>query len=102
MMQAAQGAPMTEWHFAQTDAAEELAILHHFSMKKQTPQGDVEFVITVKEFATPKDKNMQFVATADKQVFQKGAPFTPIGWGTTLLKALAECILHIKQFPYEP
>ena len=92
---------MTEWHFAQTDAADELAILHHFSMKKQAAHGDVEFVITVKEFATPKDHTMRFFAMADKQVFQQGVPFTPVGWGTTLLKALAECMLLIKQFPYE-
>ncbi len=91
---------MTEWHFAQTDKAEELAILHHFSIKKPTPQGSVDFVITVKEYATPKDQTMKFVATADKQVFQGGVPFFPVGWGNTLLKALAECILHIKQFPF--
>ncbi|MBI3404782.1 MAG: hypothetical protein HY046_04935, partial [Acidobacteria bacterium] len=92
---------MTEWHFAQNDPADELAILHHFSIKKIEAQGPVEFVITVKEYATPKDHTMKFFATADKQVFQKGVPFTPVGWGGNLLKALAECILQIKQFPYE-
>lgn len=93
---------MTEWHFAQTEPADELAILHRFSIKRPAAHGDVEFVITVKEYATPKDNTMRFFATADKQVFQKGVPFTPVGWGNTLLKALAECILHIKQFPYDP
>lgn len=92
---------MAEWRFAQTDAADELAILHQFSVKKQRANGDVEFVVTVKEYATPKQESMRYFAIADKQVFQKGVPFIPAGWGPTLLKALAECILLIKQFPYE-
>ena len=92
---------MAEWHFAQTDPAQQLAILHHFSVKKSESGNDIEFVITVKEFATPKEETMRFFATADKQVFQKGAPFHPVGWGNSLLKALAECVAQIKQFPYE-
>ena len=92
---------MSEWRFAQNDPADQLAILHHFCVKKQQEGQDVEFVITVKEFATPKEEPMRFIATADKQVFQTGVPFHPVGWGTTLLKALAECIAQIKQFPYE-
>lgn len=92
---------MAEWQFAQTDPADQLAILHHFSMKKRENGDDVEFVITVKEYAKPKEETMRFFATADKKVFQTGVPFHPVGWGTTLLKALAECIAQIKQFPYE-
>jgi len=93
---------MAEWRFAQSDPADELAILQHFSVKKQGAQGAVEFVITVKEFATPKEESMRFLATADHQVFQKSVPFHPAGWGNTMLKALGDCIVQIKQFPYEP
>ncbi len=92
---------MTEWHFATDEPADELAILHHFSVKKREAGQDVEFVITVKEFARPKDPTMRYLAQADKKVFQKGVPFLPSGWGNTLLKALAECILIIKEFPYQ-
>lgn len=43
---------MSEWTFAQTDPSEELAQLHYFSMKKRQPGGDIEFLITVREYAT--------------------------------------------------
>jgi len=88
-----------EWTFAQKDPAEELARIHHFSIKKH---GDVEFVITVKEFARPQeDQTMRYFAQADKQTNQKSVPFTPCGWGHTLLKALSECVQAIERFPYE-
>ncbi len=92
---------MAEWRFAQADPADELAILQHFSMKKNSAHGPIEFVITVKEFATPKEESMRFMATADKQVFQKGVPFHPAGWGNSMLMALGDCIVQIKQFPYD-
>jgi len=92
---------MAEWRFAQTDPADELAILHHFSMKRHCSTGAKEIRITVKEFSTPKEETMRFLATADTQVFQKGVPFHPAGWGNTLLKALGDCMVQIKQFPYE-
>ena len=41
---------MSDWTFAQTQPSDELAQLHFFSMKKAHPDGDVEFVITVKEY----------------------------------------------------
>ena len=83
---------MAEWTYAQSDRSEELAQLHFFSMKKRQEGREIEFQITVKEYATPEDRSMRFVAQADKQTNQKTAPFTPCGWGDTLLKALAECI----------
>ncbi len=92
---------MEEWTFAQSDPSEELAQLHVFSMKERQANGDVEFVITVKEYAAPKDRTMRFFAQADKQTNQRTAPFTPCGWGDTLLKALAECVLAVHRFPYE-
>ncbi|HUA57351.1 MAG TPA: hypothetical protein VML19_01265 [Verrucomicrobiae bacterium] len=92
---------MREWGFAQTHPSQELALLQYFSIKKSQPSGDVEFVITVKEYVTPKEPAMHFFAQADKEVNQKTAPFTPVGWGNTLLDALAECIRAINRFPYE-
>ena len=92
---------MNEWTFAQTDPAEELAQLHLFSVKKKQPGKEVEFVITVKEFATRNPLRMAFFAQADKQTNQKTAPFTPSGWGETMLAALSECVHAIHRFPYE-
>ena len=117
---------MDEWTFAQSHPSEELAQLHFFSMKKPATAGqpatpalpalsvaegsgaegagqgaEIEFVITVRESATPKDNGMRFFAQADKQTNQKTAAFTPCGWGDTLLKALAECVQAVHRFPYE-
>ena len=92
---------MKEWAFAQTNPAEELAELHFFSMKKQSAAGDIEFVITVHEFITPSEPTMRFFARADKQTNQKIAPYTPTGWGKTLLEALSECVRAVNRFPYE-
>ncbi len=92
---------MTEWIFAQADPSEELAKLHHFSIKKKDPRGEVIFTITVHEYVQRNTLNMKFFAQADKQVNQKGAPFTPFGWGETLLEALSECVHTIREFPYE-
>jgi hypothetical protein len=92
---------MNDWTFAQQDATEELARLHFFSIKKHQDGRDIEFTITVKEFAKPNAQSMLFFAQADQQTNQKTAPFTPSGWGDTLLKALSECIQAIHRFPYE-
>jgi hypothetical protein len=92
---------MRDWGFAQTHASQELAQLHYFSVKKEHPGGEVEFRITIKEFVTPKEPTMHFFAQADKQTNQKTAPYTPSGWGKTLLEALSECIRSLNRFPYE-
>lgn len=92
---------MREWAFAQSNPAEELCQLHYFSMKKKQPDGDVEFVITVREYVTPVDPAMLFFAKADRQTNQKSTPFTPVGWGRTLLDALAECMKAVHRFPYQ-
>jgi hypothetical protein len=92
---------MSEWALAQTDRAEKLAQLHHFSMVTRQGDREIEFRITVKEYATPPEVGGRFFAEADKQTNQKTAPYTPTGWGSTLLRALAECIKNIQQFPYE-
>ena len=93
---------MSEWHYAQSDRAEELAQLHFFSMKKRQKEGEVNFRITVREFAVPPPGQfLRFFAEADKAVNQKTAAIIPSGWGDSILKALADCIRMIHQFPYE-
>lgn len=93
---------MEEWKYAQTDPSEQLARLHFFSMKKRYDGGEVELTITVKEYFTPADPALQFFAQADKQTNQKVAPYTPSGWGKTLLEALLECVKEVNRFPYHP
>ncbi|HJT86819.1 MAG TPA: hypothetical protein VJ732_03160 [Bryobacteraceae bacterium] len=92
---------MNDWGYAQTDPSEELARLHLFSMKKHQDGKEIEFTITVKEFFTPKDGALLFFAQADKQTNQKAAPYTPCGWGRSLLAALSECVKAINRFPYQ-
>src|SRR5215475_10845797 len=91
---------MKDWGFAQTDPSQELAHLHFFSIQKHYPARRVEFIITVKEFVTPKEPTMIFFAQADQQTNQATAPYHPSGWGKTLLEALANCIREINRFPY--
>ena len=91
---------MNEWGYAQRDPAEQLARVHLFSMKKLQAGGDIDFLITVKEYVTPKDPALVFFAQADKQTNQRVAPYTPSGWGKTLLAALEECIREVNRFPY--
>ena len=93
---------MSDWEFAQANPEQQLAKLHHFSMCTKQESGDVEFTITVKEFLTPKDPAMGYFAQADKQTNQGVAPYTPIGWGKTMLAALAQCMREVERFPYRP
>lgn len=92
---------MADWTFAQSDPSEELAQLHFYSIKKRQPGGDVEFIITVREYVERNALRMRFFAQADKQTNQRTAPFTPFGWGESLLEALSECVRAIHRFPYE-
>ena len=92
---------MKEWGFAQNHPNEELAQVHLFSMKKQQASGEIEFMITVKEFITPKEPTMHFFARADKDTNQHTAAYRPSGWGKTMLEALSECVRAINRFPYE-
>ena len=91
---------MSDWQFAQAEPEQQLAKVHLFSMVKRQDGGDVEFTITVKEYLTPKDPAMGYFAEADKQTNQGVAPYTPIGWGKTLLAALAQCMREVERFPY--
>jgi hypothetical protein len=88
---------MTDWKYAQSDPSDELAQLHYFSMKKRQPAGDLEFVITVREYVDRNTQGMRFFAQADKPVNQGTAPYLPFGWGETLLGALTECMRVIRQ-----
>ncbi len=92
---------MSEWTFASDDAGDELAELHFFSINKREGDRTIEFRITVKEYAKPNHLLMRFYAEADKQTNQKTAPYTPNGWGQTLLQALSDCVKAIQRFPYE-
>jgi hypothetical protein len=92
---------MKDWGFAQTHISQQLAELHLFSIMAKQADGEVEFVITVKEYVTPKEPAMLFFAQADKMTNQKTAPYRPSGWGKSLLEALAECVKAIHRFPYE-
>ena len=92
---------MSEWTFAQSQPSDELAKLHFFSVKKRQAEGDIEFTITVREYVDRNAQLMRFFAQANKQTNQKTAPFTPFGWGETLLQALSECVQAIHRFPYE-
>jgi len=92
---------MKDWGFAQTHVSQQLAELHMFSVTKAEPGGDVEFIVTVKEYITPKEPTMHFFAQTDKMTNQKTAPYRPKGWGKTMLEALSECIKAIDRFPYE-
>jgi len=93
---------LAEWSFAQENAAERLCRIERFGVTKTYAGGEVEFVITVREYVDPPDPAMRFLAQADKQVNQNSAPYTPTGWGSSLLGALAECLKAIRKFPYEP
>lgn len=92
---------MAEWQFAEADKSEQFAQLHYFSIIKQQGEREVEFIITVKEYVQPMDPAMKFFAVADKQTNQRTLPFTPCGWGNSLLKALSECMQAVRRFPYE-
>jgi len=93
---------MSDWQVAQLDRSDELAHLTFYTMKKHEQGREIEFQITVKEFVTPPaGQHSRFFAQADKQVNQKAAAILPYGWGDSLLKALADCMRMIRQFPYE-
>lgn len=91
---------MEDWQYAQADRTEELAQLHHFSMTKHQDGREILFAITVKEYAVaPKGQHLRFFAQADKPVNEGTAAFVPSGWGDSVLKALADCMRLIRQFP---
>ena len=92
---------MEEWAYAQSKATEKLARLHYFSVTKLQDGAEIEFQITVRECAAAKDPRMRFFAQADKQTNQETTPYTPSGWGETLLCALSDCIVEIHRFPYQ-
>jgi hypothetical protein len=92
---------LAEWQFAHAEPNEQFAQLHHFSIVQQQGGREIEFVITVKEFVKATDPAMKFFAQADKQTNQKTMPFTPVGWGGTLLQALSDCMRAVRRFPYE-
>ena len=49
--------------------------------RSSQPGGEVEFIITVKEYITPKEPTMHFFAQSDKQTNQHTAPFHSVRVG---------------------
>jgi hypothetical protein len=93
---------VSDWEYIQARSGEQLMQLHHFSLIKQQPGGDVTFAITVREFAVPPPgQRLRFYAEADKPVNQKTAAIVPCGWGSSIFSALGDCVRLIRQFPYE-
>ena len=92
---------MSDWEFAHCDPAEQLARHHFFSMKKLQGSEEIDFNITVKEFSAPKNPALKFFAQADKETNQQAVPYTPSGWGKTMLEALSACVREINRFPYQ-
>jgi hypothetical protein len=93
---------VSDWRFAQKTQSEELALLHLFSFKKCVSGVEVDFTITVKEFAAPPPgQYFKYFAQADKAINQKIAPFLPSGWGNSVLEALTGCTRAIREFPCE-
>ncbi|MGC2331013.1 MAG: hypothetical protein WA581_06150 [Candidatus Acidiferrales bacterium] len=93
---------MAEWHYAQGDLSDELAQLSFYSMKKHQDGREIEFRITVCEYAVqPAGQHARFFAEADKHVNQKLAAILPHGWGHSVLEALSDCMRMIRQFPYD-
>jgi hypothetical protein len=92
---------MNDWKYIQRDPSEGLAKLHFFSVTKKHASGEIEARITVKEFATSKTSDMKYLATADIELNQKTVKFQPVGWGETLMSALAECMRNLRKFEYE-
>src|SRR5262245_21495003 len=90
---------MRDWGFAQTDPSQQLAQVHYFSILKQHSGGEVEFLITVKEYLTPREPTMSFFAQADKEINQKTAPYRPVGWGRTLLEVFWDALAGSRDFP---
>ena len=95
---------MEDWQYAHKPTA--LSRSWHSSitstMIKHQDGRQIPFAVTVKEFAVaPKGQNLRFFAEADKQVNQSSAGFVPSGWGDSVLKALADCMRLIRQFPFE-
>ena len=92
---------MDDWKYLQRDPAEALARLHFFSVTKKHSSGEIEARITVKEFATAQQRDLQFFAVADIELNQKTLKFRPVGWSETLMGALAECLKNFRKFEYE-
>jgi hypothetical protein len=65
---------LSDWHYAQEKPTERLCKIEHYSMLKPQSGGDVEFLITVREYVNPPDPAMRFLAQADKQINQRPHP----------------------------
>jgi hypothetical protein len=92
---------MDEWKYAESAPEQRLSRIQTFSVNKIESDREIQFTITVHEYATPPAGGMRFFAETDKQTNQSIAPYTPTGWGNDLLSALSDCIRAIERFPYQ-
>lgn len=90
-----------DWPVARLHPDDKLSRIHYFSFAKPHGADEVEFLITIHEHGPSADESRRFVARTDKQTNQRTAPYTPTGWGATLLQALSRCVREIHRFPYE-
>lgn len=90
-----------DWLVAKLAPEDRLTRVHHFAFSKPHGDGEVEFLITIHEAGPSADESRRFVARTDRQTNQRTAPYTPTGWGATLLQALSRCVREIHRFPYE-
>jgi len=93
---------LAEWNYVDTEPGEGFCQIRYFGYVKKCPAGDVEFLITLREYVHPPDPALKYFAQADKETNQKTAPFAPFGWGGSAGSALLECVKSIRRFPYEP
>lgn len=93
---------MAEWSYVDTEPGEGFCEIRYFGFVKKQADGDVEFLITLREYVHPPDPALKYFAQADKQTNQRTVPFTPVGWGSSVASALHECVKAIRRFPYQP
>jgi hypothetical protein len=93
---------LEDWKYVDSEAEERLCHVEQYGIRKTYSGGEIEFIVSVREYREPPDPAMRFFAQADKHTNQKSAPYIPCGWGPNLSTALWECIKAIRKFPYEP
>ncbi len=89
---------MSDWKYIRQNPGEALAQLHYFSVRKQSPAGDVELHITVREYASADIGSLLFFAQTEETMNRGVAPFRPSGWSSTIAGAIEECLLNIRRF----
>jgi len=94
---------VVEWSFAQNEPSEELCMLASFRHEEAAPSGDVEFLITVREYGFATRSGAQ-VLRASRQTDQPKYRALYTIWVGTIAGAGAHrsALRRIHRFPYEP